>query len=276
MRVEGLTATEKRRRAYRASPAAVMAEVGVTVPKRYFIGHPVRTNKENALAARIWSFLVIRRSGCQWTSHGKSSRHLCPVVVLDILSCILIPPSLLWSCLPPLPYDIITLWYRQTSKNLRCLPPALCVCRSVHLKCVHMGHKKKRSCIPLHYSTSTGLFFFIEGWFIRPIQNYTHTPTPPNSDGCIPRPPAVPAVFDDVFEQLYSFPNLSPFLSNWFHPLHFSKLQRKAKLCFWFTLWLQKKTMHSLRCHAALVPLLTLIPCFHLPLTAGRYHFQSC
>lgn len=133
-RVDGLNAGEKRRRAYRASLAAVMAQVGVVVPTCNAVGHPVRTNKGNALAAWIWSLLVIRRSGRQWTSHGRSSRHLCPVVVLDILSCVLIPPSPLWSCLPPLPYDIITQRYRQTSKNLRCLPPALCACWSVLLK----------------------------------------------------------------------------------------------------------------------------------------------
>lgn len=91
-----------RRRAYRASSAVVVAQVGLLVPVCHAGGHPFRITDVNTLATRPGFLLVMPRSGHQWTSHSKSSRHLCPVVVLDILSCVFIPPSFLWSCLPPL------------------------------------------------------------------------------------------------------------------------------------------------------------------------------
>lgn len=121
-----------RRRAYRASSAVVVAQVGLLVPVCHAGGHPLRIRDVNTPATRPGFLLVMPRSGHQWTSHSRSIRHLCPVVVLDILSCVFIPPSFLWSCLPPL---LSAVWHHHAAvstsiketSGLDCVSVGLCV-----------------------------------------------------------------------------------------------------------------------------------------------------
>lgn len=154
-----------------------MSEVGLLVPVCHAGGHPVTIKDVNTLAARPGFHLVMRRLGRQWTSHCRSSRHLCPVVVLDILSCVFIPPSFLWSYLPPL---LSGVWHHHAAvstsiKEALGWTVYLLVCASE--RGVNMEHKE--CCNPpgrhIHCSPLPA-----DGWFIRPIQNYTHTGTHPH------------------------------------------------------------------------------------------------
>lgn len=154
-----------------------MAEVGLVVPVCHAGGHLVRIRGVNALAARPGFLGLIRWSGRQWTSHIRSSRHLCPVVVLDILSCVFIPPSFLWSCLPPL---LSAVWHHHAAVSTSIKEP---LGRTVYLsvcafeRSVNMEHEE--CCNPpapcIHCSPLPA-----DGWFIRPILNYTHTYTHPH------------------------------------------------------------------------------------------------
>lgn len=177
-----------------------MADVGVLVPTSNAGGHLVGIRKGNKLATFAWILLMIGKSERQWTPHCRSSRHLCPVVVLDILCCVLIPPFLLWSCLPLL---LSAVWHHHAAVSTSIkepLPSTVGLSACVFERGVNMEQKECYKppmthihCLPLHE----------DGWFIWPMQNYTHTHTTSHLwDGCIPRLPAVPAAFDDVFKQL--------------------------------------------------------------------------
>lgn len=91
----------------------------MALPARHAGGHPVKRKAVKAPHGRPGFRGVTGTSGRQWTSHCRSSRHLCPVVVLDILSRVFIPPlSFDPSTLPcSLPYDIITQRYPRASKQ---------------------------------------------------------------------------------------------------------------------------------------------------------------
>lgn len=154
-----------------------MAEVGLVVPVCHADGRPVRIRDVNTPAALPEFIAVIPRSGRQWTSHCRSSRHLCPVVVLDMLSCVFIPPSFLWSCLPPL---LSAVWHHHAAVSTSIKEP---LGRTVYLSvCAFergVNMELKECCNPpapsIHSSSLTA-----DGWFIRPIQNYKHTSTHPH------------------------------------------------------------------------------------------------
>ena len=161
-----------------------------------------------------------RIQGSSWWSGGldASGRPIAeavaifvPLFVLDILSCVFIPPSFLWSCLPSLALCRMTSSRSGIDRHQRNHRAGPCICRVCAFeRSVNMEHKE--CCNPplaprIHCSPLPA-----DGWFIRPIQNYrlhthththththAHTHTTQLSDGCIPRPPAVPAAFDDVF-----------------------------------------------------------------------------
>lgn len=93
--VEGVMAQWQRREGGRRAYRAEVAGVGSAVPACHAGGRPVTIGDVQALAARPGFLPATRASGRRWTSRSRSRRHLCPVVVLDILSCFFIPPSCL-------------------------------------------------------------------------------------------------------------------------------------------------------------------------------------
>lgn len=177
---DGLTVAGKgwgRRGSYRASQAVEVAEVGLVVPGCHAGCHLPRIGEANALAAHPGLFGLIRWSGHQWTSHSRNSRHLCPVVVLDILFCFFIPPSFLWSYLPP---SLSAVWHHHAAVSTSIKEPlgrtvCLSVCafeRSVNMEHVECCNPPAPciQCSPLP----------TDAWFIRPILNSAHTRTHPH------------------------------------------------------------------------------------------------
>lgn len=206
------------------------------------------------------------RSGRQWTSHSRSSRHLCPVVVLDILSCVFIPPSFLWSCLPPL---LSAVWHHHAAVSTSIKEPLgwtvyLSVC--AFERGVNMEHKECCNPPPPPLPTSTVLISLqMDGLLGRykTIHTHPHTHTTHLSDGCIPRPPAVSAAFDDVFNGFihpkacsffpFTSSSLSIYPSCWLLGQLCAKWQLIPSPTDLLTLLLDSPPL--------LLPTLTLIPC---------------
>lgn len=154
-----------------------MAEVGVVGPKCNAGVLPVRIEEGDALAAWPWSLLVIRRSGCQWTSHCRSSRHLCPVVVLDILSCVFIPPSFLWSCLPP---SLFAVWHHHAAVSTSIKEPlGRTVCLLVGASKRGINMEQKECCKPPLLTSTALLFLQVDGLLgqYKTICTHPHHPS---------------------------------------------------------------------------------------------------
>lgn len=209
-----------------------MAEVGAVVPIRVAGALPVGIKDEVAVAAWPWRLLVIWGSGRQWTSHCWSCRHLCPVVVLVILSSVFIPPSLLWSGLPPL---LSAVWHHHAAvsttikKTSRLDFASVCLWISKGYK---YGEREKKSSVTppfnihIHYSPLPA-----DGWFIRPIQNYSHTPTPsiPHTGVCR-GPPLWPQRLMTCLKSFFHFQSLILFFHIFFIFL-IHLLMQQARMC---------------------------------------------
>lgn len=107
-----------------------------------------------------------------------------------------------------------------------------------------------------------------DGWFIRPIQNYMHTPTRASLTRAYAGPPAVAAAFDDVFKELHSFPKPYPFLPHLFH-LSYPFIRLDAAGPSVFSLDSEPKRKH-LQCH----PSSGLLLDCHLPLSLNTYSWS--
>lgn len=215
-----------------------------------------------------------------------SGRPMAKAVAIFVLLLSWI--SFLASSSLPLFFDHASLLCRMTSsrcgidKHQRlsdaCHQRYVSVGRGIWKRCTHGAKKKKKKVLyPPPLLNIHSPFFYIEGWFIRPIQNYTHTPTPPNSQTGVSLGPLLcwQCLMMCLNSFIHSQIDISFFQTDFILLSSSSQSGCPKQTCV-FGLRCGYKTMHFWHCHVTLVPLLTLTPCFHLPLTAGRYHFQSC
>lgn len=122
---------------------------------------------------------MIGKSGRQWTSHCRSSRHLCPVVVLDILCCVLIPPFSPLIMPPSFALCRVTSSRSDIDEHQRISAQHRQPVGPAFKKGVNMEQKERCKPPTTHIHC---LLLHEDGRFIWPVQNYTHThpPTPPD------------------------------------------------------------------------------------------------
>lgn len=179
--------------------------------------------------------------GAFWLSEGldASGRPIAEAVAIfvPLLSWLSSPPS---SSLPLsfdqaslpccLPYDIITQRYRRPSKKPLgwTLRPFVCEFQ----RGINMEREKKKSSVTppfnihIHYSPLPA-----DGWFIRPIQNYIHTPTPsiPHTGVCR-GPPLWPQRLMTCLKSFFHFQSLILFFHIFFIFL-IHLLMQQARMC---------------------------------------------